>query len=79
MSDLESVIRDKIAAGVLPKQDCRMTWYGPGSGGICVACDRPIRRDEVEVECDLRAGGVIRLHQPCYECWTRQWREETTQ
>lgn len=75
MSDFESVIRDKIAAGVLPRQDCRMTWYGPGTGGICVACDRLIGRDQVEVECDLGVGGVIRLHQRCHDHWTRQWRE----
>jgi len=31
--DLRSGIRDKILAGKLPKEHCRMTWYGPGTGG----------------------------------------------
>ena len=34
-------IRRKILDGTLPKQDCRMTWYGGGTGGICVACEQP--------------------------------------
>jgi len=40
----------------LPKQNWRMTWYGPGTGGICVACEQPIADDDVEVECDLPAA-----------------------
>jgi hypothetical protein len=28
--DLLRGIREKILSGVLPKQDCRMTWYGGG-------------------------------------------------
>src|SRR5688572_6142052 len=60
--DLRNGIREKILAGVLPKLHCRMTWYGPGTGGICVACERPIAASDVEVECDLPGGGTIRLH-----------------
>ena len=36
-------IREKILSGDLPTQDCRMTWYGGGTGGICVACELPSR------------------------------------
>ena len=54
--DLLHGIRQKILDGTLPKQNCRMTWYGPGTGGICVACERPIVTDDVEVECDLPNG-----------------------
>jgi hypothetical protein len=31
--DLLHGIREKILAGDLPKQNCRMTWYGGGTGG----------------------------------------------
>ena len=55
--DLLHGIRQKILAGDFPKQDCRMTWYGGGTGGICVACELPIAPDDVEVECDLPNGG----------------------
>ena len=66
-------IRQKILDGTLPKQNCRMTWYGPGTGGICVACERAIGPEEVEVECDLPSGGTIRLHRGCYDIWAQEW------
>ncbi len=66
-------IREKILAGVLPKENCRMTWYGPGTGAICVACEQPIGPDEVEVECDLPSGSTIRLHRTCYDIWAQEW------
>jgi hypothetical protein len=53
---LQAMIHRKILAGDLPKENCRMTWYGPGTGGICFACERPIAADDVEVECDLPKG-----------------------
>ena len=37
MSDPDELlpgIRQKILDGTLPKQNCRMTWYGPGTGGM---------------------------------------------
>ena len=71
--DLKQKIRQRIVAGKLPRQHCRMTWYGPGRESICVACDRPIRPDDVEIECDVPTGGTIRFHQQCYEIWANEW------
>ena len=71
--DLRSAIRAKILAGDLPKEHCRMTWYGPGTGGICVACEQCILNGDLEVECDLPQGGTIRLHRTCYDIWTAEW------
>jgi hypothetical protein len=71
--DLREGIRKKILRGVLPKEHCRMTWYGPGTGGICMACELRIAADEVEVECDLPGGGTIRLHRMCYDVWSKEW------
>ena len=50
-----------------------MTWYGPGTGGICVACEQSILNGDLEVECDLPQGGTIRLHRTCYDIWTAEW------
>jgi len=50
-----------------------MTWYGPGTGGICLACEQPIPDDDVEVECDLPGGRTIRLHRECYDVWVKEW------
>jgi hypothetical protein len=70
---LLDAIRQKILDGTLPKQNCRMTWYGPGTGGICVACEQVIAADDLEVECDLPNGGTIRLHRRCYDIWAAEW------
>src|ERR1051325_5189257 len=70
--DLLPGIRRKILDGTLPKQNCHVTWYGHGTGQICVACERPIAADDVEVECDLPGGGTIRLHRRCYEFWAAE-------
>jgi hypothetical protein len=71
--DLQQVIRRRILAGDLPKEHCRMTWYGPGKGAICVACKLPITAEDVEVECDLAGGGTLRFHRRCYEVWSEAW------
>ena len=65
--------REKVLSGELPKMDCRMTWYGPGRDGKCMAGDQPIGAHEVEVECDLPNGGTIRFHQRCYTIWAEVW------
>jgi hypothetical protein len=71
---LRQAIRQRILAGNLPKENCRMTWYGPGTGGVCIACEQPIATDEVEVDCDLPdGGGTIRLHRRCYDIWAAEW------
>lgn len=70
---LRHAIRQMILAGNLPKENCRMTWYGPGTGGVCVACEQPIAAEELEVECDLPSGGTIRLHRRCYDIWAAEW------
>jgi hypothetical protein len=71
---LRQAIRQRILAGNLPKENCRMTWYGPGTGGVCIACEQPIAADEVEVDCDLPDGsGTIRLHRRCYDIWAAEW------
>ena len=65
--DLRQAIREGIMHGALPREHCRMTWYGPGTGGTCVACEQPITPDDVEVECDLQNGGTLRFHRRCYD------------
>lgn len=70
---LLEVIRRKIRSGALPKVNCRMTWFGPGTTGPCFACDQPIAVTDVEIECDLPAGGTLRLHRRCYDVWVEEW------
>ena len=56
-----------------PKGTLPDDMYGPGTGGICVACEQSILNGDIEVECDLPQGGTIRLHRTCYDIWTAEW------
>jgi hypothetical protein len=71
--DLLAQIREKVFTGRLPKEHCRMTWFGPGRGGRCAACEQPIGPQDLEVECDLPRGGSIPFHRRCYDAWTELW------
>ncbi|HKZ08278.1 MAG TPA: hypothetical protein VJU81_22620 [Methylomirabilota bacterium] len=71
--ELREQIRGKILAGALPKEYCRMTWFGPGRGGTCAACNQLIGPDDIEVECDLPGGGVLLFHRRCYDLWADIW------
>jgi hypothetical protein len=70
--ELLNRIRGKILDGLLPKEHCRMTWYSPGTGGTCAACDLPITAQDIEVECDLHGGGTLRFHVACYRIWAEE-------
>ena len=70
---LTEQIRGKILAGQLPKEHCRMTWFGPGRGATCAACDELIEVHDVEVECDLPGGGTLPFHRRCYDVWAEMW------
>lgn len=65
-------IRRGILAGHLPKEGCLATWYGKGTGLPCAACEQAITSNEVEVECDLPDGSMVRLHSRCYDVWSRE-------
>jgi len=66
------VIRQKILAGRPPKQNWRMTWYGPGTGGSAWRASSPSRTTMWKSRCDLPGGGTIRLHRKCYDVWVKE-------
>ena len=67
--ELLARIQQRMSDGTLPCADCVVTWYGPGRGRHCAACDRRILGTDREIECDVPAGGTIYFHQACYEVW----------
>ena len=69
--ELRMTIREKLARGVLPREKCQITWFGPGAGHRCVACERAIGRHEIECECD-QAAGLLRFHQSCFAVWDEE-------
>lgn len=67
--ELRARITERIASGALPRENCLVTWYGPGRGNRCVACDERILGTDIEVACDLPGEGTIYFHSPCYDLW----------
>ena len=63
------MIRGKLDRGELPREKCLITWFGPGSGQPCVACERVISPPETECECEHPRGDVLRFHQTCFAAW----------
>jgi hypothetical protein len=72
---LTARIRDRVAAGLLPRSDCTTTWFGYGNGRLCPGCDQPIRPTDIEVECDLPNGTTLHFHRHCFDVWTRTRRD----
>jgi hypothetical protein len=58
-NDLRHPICRGILDGVLPREHCRMTWYGPGTGGTCVAGEQPITAEDTEVEGLEHSGAPV--------------------
>jgi hypothetical protein len=62
-------LQQKLRTGMLPRARAPRTWVGPGSARVCMACDRVIARDDIEVECDDLTGRPLRFHQSCFDMW----------
>jgi hypothetical protein len=71
---LLSLIREKLTSGRLPRTECTRTWFGPGLGSACQACDLAIFPDEFEAECDQADGTSIRFHRECFMIWDAERR-----
>ena len=69
--ELRTTIREKLAVGLLPREKCSVTWFGPGTGQRCVACERAITRQDIECECE-QVDGLLRFHQPCFTVWDEE-------
>lgn len=44
------------------------SWVGPGTGKVCIVCELPIERTDIEHEVDGPRGAVA-AHQLCYTVW----------
>ena len=65
---LRGIIKLKLEARLLPIEDARRRWAGPGNGEVCSACDEAITKKQVlqEWDCD---GVKVYMHIDCYELW----------
>jgi hypothetical protein len=67
-------LREKLAAGVLPKSLPVRATRGKGDGQLCSGCDTPIEPAHIQYELDFGAGQILRLHADCELGWRRETR-----
>jgi hypothetical protein len=77
------MIRDKLASGLLPRQDDASKMFaGYGTGAPCAGCDLAIHPTDVEHEMVFADGRAFAFHIACANIWhalksasdAREWR-----
>jgi hypothetical protein len=71
-TQLRRVARDRIAKGHLPPRVSGDIWRGAGTGRPCALCDRPISRDEPEIEIEQSVDEEVEalgFHVTCELLW----------
>jgi hypothetical protein len=63
--------RGAIQSRTLPERPADRVWGGSGSGARCAICDRPVNRDEAELELEfIREGDPVpdayHVHARCF-------------
>jgi hypothetical protein len=71
---VREMARQRIQSGELPDRRPRSTWGGSGDGARCAVCDEGVRRDEFELEFEVKPedgqnGATCRMHVACYTAW----------
>jgi hypothetical protein len=72
---LRAKARAAVQSGKLPARRPDRTWGGPGIGAVCVICDLPVKREELEFEIqfehDVNAPGLdkFHVHIRCFAAW----------
>jgi len=74
-SSRRAVVRERIAAGVLPARPCAEVWGGRGTDTKCAACEKMIGASGYEFECRAESGQVFTVCQPCLYVWDALTRE----
>jgi hypothetical protein len=63
---LRELIREKFAAGLLPRVGPTRIWAGPGMGHVCAVCEETICIPNVEIEAEGADGGRRFYHTDCH-------------
>ena len=65
---LRRVIQRKLVSGRLPYDSAPTLHGGPGAGGTCDACDRPLLAKQLVMAVPLN-GHFVQLHGNCFMLW----------
>jgi hypothetical protein len=63
------MIRDKLSAGILPREEASKTFAGYGTGSPCTGCDLAIRATEAEYELVFSDERSFPFHAACVNLW----------
>ena len=72
---LREFARFAIRTGRLPRREPARIWGGPGAGGFCGVCEKPIRQDELEYELEFACHNddpkrdKVHFHLRCFAAW----------
>ena len=63
------MIRDKLSAGILPREEASKTFAGYGTGSPCAGCDLAIHSIDVEHEMVVADKRSFAFHLACVTLW----------
>jgi hypothetical protein len=63
------MIRDKLSAGILPREEASKTFAGYGTGSPCAGCDLAIHPTDVEHEMVFADKRTFAFHLACVTLW----------
>jgi len=69
LTELRRLLTEKRRVGRLPPISSSRTWAGNGSGALCLLCEFPIERGQIEYEVESQSGPdtqLLRFHELCY-------------
>jgi hypothetical protein len=80
VSLLRQIVRQRIDAGELPRTPGPdRLWAGKGGGGLCSACDQPLKpcdnEYEVVMDEELPTACSLVFHRRCLDIWIAECRE----
>lgn len=66
---LHTLAKERISTGALPRAVGESIWAGPGTGRVCVLCNKPIGSEQIEYEIQQLGGPSFRFHIRCHAIW----------
>ena len=70
---LRTLIRGKLASGLLPGQHCTKVLGGPSNGETCDACGEAIAKNQLVMDCiGEHYPKTLQFHVRCFYIWVSE-------
>lgn len=73
-SSVRKIVRASLLTGALWPIRGAVQWAGYGSGKACCVCGKPVKRSEIEYECDDGGRRLPGCHFACFVVWYEESR-----